>query len=234
MRAGKIDSSAQIGANAVIGCDVEVGANTLIAAGAVIGDGCKIGDNSIIYANVTVYNDVTIGHHVILHSGCVIGADGFGFAKNDDNSWFKIPQIGAVDIHDHVEIGANTSIDRGAINNTVIKSGVKIDNQVQIGHNVIVGENTIIAGCAGIAGSVTIGKNCMLGGACVVNGHTNLCDFTMLAGFSGILNDIEKPGVYASALVARPHREWLKVVSTLNELPEISRKLKELEKLSNV
>jgi len=180
----KIDATAAIGANCVIDAKASIGSGTVVMPGTVIGNNTRIGSNCIIHSNVTIYHDIQIADRVAIHSGAVIGADGFGYTQNN-GQWVKIPQLGSVLIEDDVEIGAATTIDRGALENTIIRCGVKIDNLVQIAHNVEIGEHTIIAGCVGIAGSVKIGKHCMLGGGCCINGHITICDNVMLGGMTG-------------------------------------------------
>ena len=231
-KTAKVDPSACIGPNvvisegAVISSGVQIGANTVISAGV------KIGKNTIIYPNVSIYYNVTLGNNIVIHSGCVIGSDGFGIAKDKSGDWLKIPQIGSVIIEDNVEIGSNTCIDRGALGNTHIKSGVKIDNLVQIAHNVIIGENTAIAANSGVAGSAKVGANCLIGGASGINGHISLCDNVMLAGMSMVTKSIDEPGMYASGLPAKPQKQWHKQVARFNRLDKLSERLKGLENKS--
>jgi UDP-3-O-[3-hydroxymyristoyl] glucosamine N-acyltransferase len=163
-----------------------------------------------------------------LHPGAVIGADGFGLAKEADR-WLKIPQLGSVVIHDDVEIGANTAVDRGALDNTVIEEGVKIDNLVQIGHNTRIGAHTAIAGCAVIAGSVTVGKRCMIGGAAAIAGHIEIADDVIITGQSGVPNSIREPGTYSGGIAAVDNRTWLRNMVRFRRLDEMARKLRELE-----
>ena len=188
-----IPASAAIGPNVVIGKNVKLGENAVIHAGCVIGDGATIGDDCLFYANVTIYHGCSVGHRAILHSGVVIGADGFGFAP-DGKEWIKIPQVGAVTIGDDVEIGANTTIDRGALDDTIIGEGCKIDNLVMIGHNCNIGPYSVIAGCTGMAGSTTLGEHCILGGATMISGHLNLAPNTTISGASTVMRSIVEPG----------------------------------------
>src|SRR5579872_532599 len=177
----QIHPSASIGENCVINDNVSVGADAIIGAGCVIGEFSEIGEGSRLDANVTLYHKIKMGKHVIIASGTVIGSDGFGIAKHK-GVWHKVPQLGRVVIEDHVEIGSNCSIDRGAIDDTVIERGAKLDNLIQVGHNVRIGQNTAIAGCVGIAGSVTIGSNCLIGGQSGFAGHITITDNVVVTG----------------------------------------------------
>jgi UDP-3-O-[3-hydroxymyristoyl] glucosamine N-acyltransferase len=215
---------------AVIEENCQIHPTAIIGAGCVIGQGSHIGAHSRLWANVTIYHGVRIGERAIIHSGVVIGSDGFGFAQ-DKGVWRKVPQIGGVIIGDDVEIGANTTIDRGALENTIIENGVKLDNQIQIAHNVIIGAHTAIAGCVGIAGSTTIGKYCMIGGKASIGGHLTIADKVMIAGGSGIAKSITDPGVYSSALPAEPAAAWRKNLARIYQLDDNARRLRELEKV---
>lgn len=223
-----IGQSARIAANCVIGNRVTIGENVQIDPGCVIGDDVSIGDNSKLYANVTIYHGVKIGKNNIIHGGVVIGADGFGMA-NDRGRWVKIHQLGSVHIGDDVEIGANTTIDRGALENTIIEDGVKLDNQIQIGHNVRVGAYTIIAGCVGIAGSTKIGKHCMIGGGVGLNGHITIADGTIITARSAVHKSITEAGIYASGIPAMPHKKWWRVLKRMSQLEEIIERIHKLE-----
>ena len=214
-----------------IGKNVKIGENTIIYPNVVIGDNCKIGDNCIIYANVSIYHDTIIGNNVIIHAGTVIGSDGFGYAK-DGEKYFKIPQIGNVIIEDDVEIGANCTIDRGAIESTKIGKGVKIDNLVQIAHNVEIGENSVIVAQVGISGSTKIGKNVVLAGQVGVAGHIKIGDNVMVGAKSGIGRSL-KDGSIVSGIPVIDHKKWLKWAVSYEKLPEIIKKVKELEKKIN-
>ena len=224
----KIDSSVQIGANVVIEDNSVIGSGTFIDSGCVIMSDVIIGSDTRLYPNTVVCHSVSIGNRVILHPGVVIGADGFGLA-NDKGIWMKIPQIGTVIIGDDVEIGACSSIDRGALENTVIEQGVKIDNQVQIGHNVHIGAHTAIAGCSGVAGSTTIGKHCMIGGMTAIGGHIEIVDNVVITAMSGVGNSIKSPGIYSSGLPATEARLWRRITARIRNLDELGRKITKLE-----
>lgn len=224
-----IPESVTVSAGCVIGDGVVIGENTILQPGVIIGDNCRIGADCLFYPRATVYQNATIGDRTILHSGVVLGADGFGYAQ-DQGSFKKIPQIGCIKVGDDCEIGANTTIDRGALKDTIIGNGVKIDNLVQIGHNCIIGDHSVIAGCVGIAGSVTLGRYCMLGGASVISGHISLCDQTIVTGFSSVGRDITEPGVYSSGFPAQPRRAWFRIVSALYELPGLLKTYKDMTK----
>jgi len=229
-----IDPGATIHPSACVCSHVTIGCNTVIAEKAYIGSGCVIGPNVMIgagtrlTANVVVCKDARIGARGLFHPGVVIGADGFGIA-NDRGTWIKIPQTGSVEIGDDVEIGANTTIDRGAIENTVIEDGVKIDNQVQVGHNVHIGAHTAIAGCVAIAGSVRIGKRCMIGGASGISGHIEITDDVVLMGMTGVPNSIMEPGVYASAIPAMDVKSWRKNAVSFKHLYDMNVRLRRIE-----
>ena len=227
-----LDKTVSVGANVVIGAGVSIGPGTQIGANTVIAENVKIGDNVLIYPNVSIYHSVEIGDRVILHSGAVIGSDGFGLANDKKNGgvWVKIPQTGSVVVSDDVELGANTTIDRGAMGNTIIGVGVKIDNQVQIAHNVQIGNHTAIAAKVGIAGSTKIGSHCLIGGASGINGHINIADQVMLAGMSMVTKSIDSPGLYASGMPVKPQRQWHKQVARVNRLKNLEDKIKDLEK----
>lgn len=198
--------------SAIISPSAKIDPTTSIGANCFVGDHVEIGPDCIIYPNVTIYHHVKINKKVILHSGAVIGADGFGYVRNEKNQHEKIPQLGAVEIGDDVEIGVNTCIDRGALDNTIIGSGVKIDNLVQIAHNVIIGENTIIAGCSAIAGSTVIGKQCMIAGAVNIAGHLTICDHCIFTGGAAVTKSISEPGIYSSGTGLMPHASWRRSV----------------------
>jgi UDP-3-O-[3-hydroxymyristoyl] glucosamine N-acyltransferase len=201
----------------------------VIHAGCVVGDGASIGEGSVLHPNVTIYRDCVIGRRAIVHSGAVIGADGFGFAP-EGGKWIKIPQIGRVLIGDDVEIGANTSIDRGALEDTVIGDGVKLDNQIQIGHNCVIGDHCVIAGCVGIAGSTRIGKGCMLGGAAMILGHLEIADGTVISPGSMVMKSITKPGKYTALYPLEEHDRWLHNAAQVRHLARLAERVTELEK----
>lgn len=213
---------------AVISPTAKIGRHAVIHAGVVIGDDVVIGDHAVIYPNVVIYHDCHIGDRVILHAGVVIGADGFGNAKDGD-AWIKIPQIGRVVIGDDVEVGANTCIDRGALDDTVIGDGVKIDDQIMIGHNCRIGDHTAIAACAGIAGSTTIGKRCIIGGAAMFSGHNELTDDVIISGGTAVIKDIRKPGQYTGVFPSLQHTDWLHIAANLRHLDTLAKKVQQLE-----
>ena len=241
--ASGIHTSAVIASDAQIGENVHIGANTVIESGAEIADnveigpGCfigkhaKIGARTKLWANVTVYHKVQIGEQCLFQSGAVIGSDGFGYA-NEKGEWVKIPQVGTVIIGDRVEVGASTSIDRGALEDTVIHSNVILDNQIQIAHNVEVGYGTAIAGCTVLAGSVKIGKYCQIGGMTAINGHIDVCDGVVITGMSMITKGITEPGVYSSGLPHQTNKEWRKSIAHLRNLSDFKSRLKALEALT--
>ncbi len=235
-----IDASASVAGDAAIDAGASIGARCVVDAGAVIGEGasigagCYVGRNAVIgafsrlYANVTVGDDCTIGARVIVHSGTVIGSDGFGFASSDDG-WLKIPQFGAVVIGDDVEIGSNCSIDRGALDDTVIESGCKLDNLIQVAHNVRIGAGTAIAGCVGIAGSAVIGRNCMIGGAAAILGHLRICDGVTISAMSLVSRSISTPGFYTGVFPLMTNADWERAAATLRQLPQLRQRLRALE-----
>lgn len=220
----KIDESSFISANVVVGDNVVISAGAYIGPGCVIENNAQIGEKTSLLANVTLCSGVILGKNVILHPGVVIGADGFGLAQ-ENGEWLKIPQIGSVKIGDNVEVGANSTIDRGAIEDTIIGPGVKIDNQVQIGHNVVIGENTAIAGCSAIAGSATIGRRCQIGGASCISGHINIVDDVIITGMSGVANSIKTPGVYSAGLPVTDNRTWRRNIIRFKQLDAIIKKI---------
>lgn len=225
----EIAPTATIGPGVVIGARTRIGPGTQIAAGTVVGDDVVIGADCRLYPNVTVYPGCRIGDRVRLHSGCVIGSDGFGLAWADER-WLKVPQIGRVRLGSDVEIGANTTIDRGALDDTVIEDGVKIDNLVQVAHNCRIGANTAIAGCARIAGSTTIGRNCLIGGAAMILGHIEIGDRITVSGASFVGKSIREPGTYTSTQPQMPHAEWLRNAAQLRHLADMRERIRRLEK----
>lgn len=223
-----IHPSACIAAHTSIAAGVTIAENVIIGPGCVLEQNVVIGKNSRLVANITICRDVKIGERVLLHPGVVIGADGFGIA-NDAGEWLKIPQLGSVIIKDDVEIGANTTIDRGALDNTVVEEGVKIDNQVQIGHNSVIGAHTAIAGCTGIAGSVTIGKRCMIGGGTAIAGHIDIVDDVVIHGLSGVSNSIKQAGTYSGTMTVTDNKTWRKNMARFKHLDELARRVIALE-----
>lgn len=225
----EIGSGVSIGPYCNIGRRVKIGENVQIAVGCVVGDETIIGEATKLCANVVLYHKVKVGKRGLLHSGAVVGSDGFGNA-NEKGVWHKIYQLGTVIIGNDVEIGANTTIDRGAIEDTIIEDGVKLDNQIQVGHNVHIGAHTAIAGCTGIAGSTKIGCYCMIGGGVGITGHIEITDGVIISGKSAIGKSITKPGMYASSIPAMPYRTWGRVLVRLAQLEDIVQRLNALEK----
>jgi UDP-3-O-[3-hydroxymyristoyl] glucosamine N-acyltransferase len=226
----QIAPDASVAAGAVIGERAVIGAAAVIGANTVCGDGCKIGANTVVHANVTLYRDCEIGARCIVHAAAVIGADGFGFAPDEQGAWEKIPQIGRVVIGSDVEIGAGTTIDRGALGDTVIEDGVKLDNQIQIAHNVFIGAHTAIAACTGIAGSARIGRHCTIGGAAMIFGHIEIADHTRISTNTLITKSLRTPGVYTSALPFSEHATWQRNAVHLRRLDEWVERVRQLEK----
>ena len=235
-----IDKTAQVHPTAVLGSDVNLAAGTVIGPHVTLGHHVSIGPNSVvgaysrvgdytnIAANVTLYHDIEIGDYCTIHSGAVIGADGFGFAK-DGLDWVKIAQLGGVTMGDHVEVGAGTSIDRGALDNTIIGYGVKLDNQVQIAHNVELGDYTAIAGCTAIAGSTKLGKHCTIAGACGITGHLTLVDGVHVTAMSLVTHSISEPGAYSSGTGLDKNQKWRRNATRFKQLDQMAKRLKQLE-----
>ncbi len=221
--------TAAIAANCYIAADSKIGSGAQIGPGCVIGQGVRIGADSRLAANVSIADGVQIGQRVLIHSGAVIGSDGFGFAP-DQGKWFKVPQLGSVIIGDDVEIGANTTIDRGALEKTVIEEGAKLDNQLQIAHNVRIGAHTAIAGATAIAGSTTIGKRCQIGGAVGIVGHLTIADDVHITAMSLVTGNIKQPGLYSSGTPLAGNKEWRKNAARFGQLDDMARRLRALEK----
>lgn len=219
--------TASIGPCAVVAARASVGEGTVLGPGCVVGEGSTIGPATLMHANVTVYHGCRVGARCILHSGVVIGADGFGMAE-DEGRWLKVPQIGGVVIGDDVEIGANTTVDRGALGDTVIEDGVKLDNQIQVGHNVILGAHTAVAACAGFAGSTRIGRRCKIGGAAMIHGHIEICDGAVVAAGTMVRKSITEPGLYDGFFPALPHKDWMKNLANFNRLHELADTIRDL------
>jgi UDP-3-O-[3-hydroxymyristoyl] glucosamine N-acyltransferase len=220
--AARVAASAEIGPGAVVAAGASVGERARIGAGSVVGEGASVGDDTLLHPRVTIYHGCVVGARCILHSGAVIGADGFGMAP-DAGRWVKIPQVGRAVLGDDVEVGANSTIDRGALSDTVVEEGVKIDNQVQVAHNCRIGAHTVIAGCAGIAGSVVIGRHCVIGGGAGLVGHITVADGVTISGMTFITKSITRPGIYSSGLPMMPHADWLRNAAHLRRLDEIAR-----------
>jgi UDP-3-O-[3-hydroxymyristoyl] glucosamine N-acyltransferase len=221
--------SCTIAANSVIGRHVTLGENVVIGPGCVIGDQVTIGDNTHLQANVVVYHDCVIGKNCTLFAGSVIGADGFGYAE-EDGRWIKIPQVGRVVIENDVDVGVNTTIDRGALDDTVIEEGVKLDNLIQIGHNCRIGAHTVIAGCVGIAGSARVGKHCKIGGAAMILGHLEIADGVTISPGSMITRSLTKADTYTALMPFQTHEDWLKTAANLRRLGDLAERVKQLEK----
>jgi UDP-3-O-[3-hydroxymyristoyl] glucosamine N-acyltransferase len=224
-----VGNRVSIGPNAVLGKDVVLGDDVIIGANSYVGDGVVVGSSSRLFPNVTVYHGCRIGARCIVHAGAVIGADGFGIAP-DDGVWVKVPQVGHVVIGDDVEIGANTTIDRGAIDDTVIENGVKLDNLIQIAHNVHVGEHTAIAACTGIAGSVRIGRNCRIAGAVGIAGHLSIADGVQISAKTLITKSITEVGTYSGGYPFEPNRTWRRNAAQIRHLDLLAKTVKQLEK----
>ncbi|UXZ54580.1 UDP-3-O-(3-hydroxymyristoyl)glucosamine N-acyltransferase [Halomonas sp. 7T] len=224
-----LGADVSIQAHAVIEEGVVLGDRVVIGAGSVIGADSIIGEGTRLHANVTVCHGVVIGKRSILQSGCVIGGDGFGFA-HDGAGWHKIAQLGGVVLGDDVEVGSCSSIDRGALGDTVIGNDVKIDGQVQIAHNVTIGDHSALAGCVGIAGSTKVGKHCMLGGGVGLSGHLTICDGVQVTGMSLVTNSIHEPGVYSSGTGAMSNAQWRKNAVRFKQLDDIAKRLSRVEK----
>ena len=223
-----VPPSVSVGENVVLGKDVALGENVTLYPGCVVGDGVSIGDDSVLYPNVVIYRACKIGKRAVVQAGAVIGSDGFGFAKEGD-SWVKIPQIGRVVIGDDVEIGANTSIDRGALDDTIIGDGVKLDNQIQIAHNVVIGQHTAMAGCVGVAGSTRIGQRCTIGGAGMIVGHLDLADDVHVSAGTMVTKSLRQPGQYTSIFPLESHAEWLQNAAQIKRLAKLAERVSELE-----
>jgi len=225
----RVAASAAIEAHAVVGGRTLIGERASVGAGTVIGEDCSVGADCVLHPRVVLYPRTQVGARTVVHSGAVIGADGFGMAEQDGR-WLKVPQIGRTLVGADVEIGANTTIDRGAIGDTVIEDGVKLDNQIQIGHNCRVGAHTAIAGCVGVAGSTNIGRNCKIGGAAMIAGHLEIADGTVVSASTGLFESVHSPGVYTGTFPALPHRDWRHVASAMRRLRSIVERVRALER----
>jgi UDP-3-O-[3-hydroxymyristoyl] glucosamine N-acyltransferase len=234
-----IDETATLGANVCIGANAVIESGVNLADNVIIGAGCFIGKNveieadTTLWANVTVYHNVKIGQHCLVQSNTVLGSDGFGYAQHQ-GKWLNIPQLGSVIIGNHVEIGASTTIDRGALGNTIIHNGVILDNQIQIAHNVEIGENTAMAACSVIAGSTVVGKNCSISGLVGINGHINITDGCAFTGRAMVTKSITEPGVYSSGMPAVLNKEWNKSTARVRKLENMSKRMKALESEMNL
>ena len=224
----EIGPDVHIGPGVVIGAGARIGARCRIGPLCVIGPGAELGEDCLLHARVVIQHGCILGKRVILHPGAVIGADGFGLAWQGDG-WHKVPQAGGVILEDDVEIGANTCIDRGALDNTVIEAGAKLDNLIQIAHNCRVGRHTAIAACAGIAGSTRIGAYCQIGGAAMIIGHLNICDQVTVSAGTFVAKDIREPGVYTSVQPLMKHDDWKRNAAHLRRLDALVQRIKLLE-----
>jgi UDP-3-O-[3-hydroxymyristoyl] glucosamine N-acyltransferase len=225
----ELGKDVKIGAHAVVETGVKLGDNVVIGPGCFVGQNARLGTNTKLWANVSIYHDVVIGTDCLVQANTVIGSDGFGYA-NDNGKWIKIPQLGSVIIGNRVEIGASTTIDRGALDNTILADGVIIDNQCQIAHNVEIGENTAMAACSVIAGSTVIGKNCSMAGLVGINGHITVCDNVVFTGMSMVTKSISQPGVYSSGIPALANREWRKNMVALRNITSLNQRVNVMEK----
>ncbi len=230
-KTAKLGSDCYVGAFAYIGNNAVIGNNVKIYPQVYVGDNVTIADNTTLFAGTKVYSDCVIGANVIIHSGCVIGSDGFGFAPQADGSYQKVAQIGNVIIEDDVEIGSNTSIDRATIGSTVIKKGVKLDNLIQIAHNVEIGSNTVIASQSGVSGSTRIGENCIVGGQVGIVGHINIAKGSQINAKSGISKSITEENKQWNGAPVSPFRDSLKMQAVYRRLPELEKRIEELEQL---
>ncbi|QXG31807.1 UDP-3-O-(3-hydroxymyristoyl)glucosamine N-acyltransferase [Pseudomonas viridiflava] len=225
-----VDPAASIGAFAIVESGARIAAQVTVGAHCFIGARCEIGEGGWLAPRVTLYHDVRIGKRVVIQSGAVLGGEGFGFA-NEKGVWQKIAQIGGVSIGDDVEIGVNTAIDRGALADTRIGNGVKLDNQIQIAHNVQIGDHTAMAACVGISGSTKIGKHCMLAGGVGLVGHIEICDGVFITGMTMVTHSITEPGSYSSGTAMQPAAEWRKSAARLRKIDDMARRLQKLEKM---
>jgi len=241
--ASGIHASAVVSSSARIGQGVHIAPHCVVEEGAVIGDGCRLGPGCVVgqgarlgkdcllHARVTLYHGVRVGDRAILHSGVVLGADGFGFAPHPAKTaaWVKIAQLGGVTVGDDVEVGANTTVDRGALDDTVLEHGVKLDNQIMIAHNCRVGEHTAMAACVGVAGSTTIGKRCSIGGAAMISGHLALVDDVLISGGTAVTSSILTPGRYTGVYPYATHRDWQRNAAVVAQLGQLRRRLRAVE-----
>ena len=229
----RVDPSAHIGPFAVIGAGASIGARAFIGPYCLVAAGVSVAEDARLVARVTLGEHVTLAARVLVHAGAVLGSDGFGFAP-ERGAWVKVPQLGGVQIGADVEIGANTTIDRGAIGDTVIEEGVKLDNQIQIGHNVRIGAHSVLAACVGVSGSVTIGRRCMVAGAVGIAGHLSICDDVSITGFSLVTRSITRPGVYSSGIPIEEAGGWRRIVARLKRLDGWAARLAAVERKTKI
>ena len=225
----RIDSSASIGAHCIVEAGAVIEAGAVLGPHCVIGPDCIVGARSRLGARVTLVTRVTLGKRVLIHAGAVLGADGFGLARGEDG-WVKVPQLGGVRVGDDCEIGANTTIDRGALEDTVLEEDVRLDNQIQIAHNVRIGAHSALAGCAAVAGSATIGRDCLIGGSAGVLGHLELADGVTITAMTLVTHSIREPGVYSSGAPVEENRAWRRNAARMRQLDTMARRIAALEK----
>lgn len=223
-----VGEGCSIGPGTVIDDDCVIGNNTCIGPNCCLHAACEVGENCRLVSQITLCEKTVLGQRVIIHPGAVVGSDGFGLASEGDE-WVKIPQLGRVRIGDDVEIGANTTIDCGALEDTVLEEGVKLDNQIQVAHNVRIGAHTVIAGCTGISGSTTIGRFCRIGGATAIGGHLEIADHVTLGGMTRVGQSIEKAGTFVSGTPMQPYRDWLRSSALYKKLGQLAERIKKLE-----
>ena len=221
----QVDPAAHVGPHVSIGARSRIGAGASIGPGCVIGDDCEIGEGCELVARVTLVTRVRLGRRVLVHPGAVLGADGFGIAM-DRGHWIKVPQLGGVLVGDDCEIGANTTIDRGALGDTVLEEDVRLDNQIQVGHNVRIGAHTAMAGCSAVAGSASIGRHCLVGGGAGILGHLEVCDRVVVTAMSLVTHSIREPGEYSSGTPLMDNRSWRKSAARFKQLDDIARRCK--------
>ena len=225
----KIAENASIGAHCFIHATARIGAGAVLGPGCIVGEACEVGEACQLIARVTLVKRVRLGRAVLIHPGAVLGADGFGLAMSG-GAWLKVPQFGGVEIGDYCEIGANTTIDCGALEDTVLAADVKLDNQIQIGHNVSIGEHTAIAGCSGIAGSARIGRNCLIAGGVGIVGHVSIADGTTIHAMSMVSHTLHERGEYAGAMPLTDHKRWRRNAVRMRQLDELLSKLLEKQR----
>jgi len=225
----RVAKTASIGAGAVIAANATIGERAVVGANCVVGEGAAVGDDATLHAGSILYPRTIVGDRSTIHGGAVIGADGFGIAE-EGSRWVRVPQLGRVVIGSDCEVGANTTIDRGAIDDTIIEDDVKLDNQIQIGHNCVIGAHTAIAGCVGIAGSVRIGRNCRIGGAAMISGHLEIADGTVISGGTTVYDSIREPGLYTGVFPMLASAEWKRVAAQLRRLRELVERVRALER----
>jgi len=229
----QVDATAQVGAFAIVGAGCVIGPRSFIGPYSMVGEGVVVGADTRLLTRVTLCSGTRIGARCILHPGSVVGSDGFGNARDGDG-WVKIPQVGGVNVGDDVEIGANTTVDRGALGDTVIEEGVRLDNQIQVAHNVSIGAHTAIAACTGIAGSTRIGRRCMIGGGTGIGGQLTIGDDIIITGFGMVTRSIEKPGLYSSVIPVEEARLWRRIVGRIKRLDLWAARIRKLETAAGI